>query len=84
DQPAPRRRFQFRLRTLFVVVTVAAVVCGFAALIAENRRLLHERDEAVQQRDKILEWDRKRRLGITSMPRYWTEIERVAKSIKNQ
>ena len=33
DQPSPRRRFQFRLRTLFVVVTVVAVILGTRALM---------------------------------------------------
>jgi hypothetical protein len=28
DQPSPRRRFQFRLRTLFVVLTIVAVQCA--------------------------------------------------------
>ncbi len=54
SQPSPRRRFQFRLRTLFVVVTVAAAVCGFAVLAAENRRLIRERDEA-QLRANVFE-----------------------------
>ena len=30
DMPSPRRRFQFRLRTLFVVVTAVCVVGGIA------------------------------------------------------
>jgi hypothetical protein len=29
DQPSPRRRFQFRLRTLMIVVTLLAVACGY-------------------------------------------------------
>ena len=28
DQPPPRRRFQFRLRTLMLAVTIAAVICA--------------------------------------------------------
>ena len=28
DQPSRRRRFQFRLRTLFVIVTILAVECA--------------------------------------------------------
>ena len=31
SQPSPRRRFQFRLRTLMIGVTLAAVVCGGTA-----------------------------------------------------
>jgi hypothetical protein len=29
DQPPPRRRFQFRLRTLMIGITLLAVVCGY-------------------------------------------------------
>jgi hypothetical protein len=29
NQPSPRRRFQFRLRTLMIVVTLLAVACGY-------------------------------------------------------
>jgi hypothetical protein len=43
--PSPRRRFQFRLRTLMIGVTLLAVACGFAALVIENRKLIQERDE---------------------------------------
>jgi hypothetical protein len=28
DQPSPRRRFQFRLRTLLIVVTLLAAGCA--------------------------------------------------------
>ncbi len=31
NAPMPRPRFQFRLRTLFVVVTIAAVACAYVA-----------------------------------------------------
>jgi hypothetical protein len=34
DQPSPRRRFQFRLRTLFVVFLVIAIILGTRVLIA--------------------------------------------------
>ncbi len=30
-------RFQFRLRTLFVVVTLAAVICAFSVLLYRRR-----------------------------------------------
>ena len=33
DQPSPRRRFQFRLRTLFVAFTVIAVILGTRVLM---------------------------------------------------
>jgi hypothetical protein len=33
DQSSPRRRFQFRLRTLLIVVAVVAVILGTRALM---------------------------------------------------
>jgi hypothetical protein len=48
DQPSSRR-FQFSLWTLLTVVTLAAVVCGIVALLIDNRRLTHERDEAMER-----------------------------------
>jgi hypothetical protein len=29
DQPSPRRRFQFRLRTLMLLITLACVIAGW-------------------------------------------------------
>jgi hypothetical protein len=40
DQPAPRRRFQFRLRTLMILVTLLAGVCGY---IAWQAKIVKER-----------------------------------------
>jgi hypothetical protein len=44
DQPSRRRRFQFRLRTLMIVVTLLAVPCGYigwqARIVRERRDLL--------------------------------------------
>jgi hypothetical protein len=48
DQPSSRHRFQFRLRTLFIGVTLLAVMCGYVgreAKIARERRAM--RDEIV-------------------------------------
>jgi hypothetical protein len=47
DQPSPRRRFQFRLRTLMIGVTVFCVVVGGyvgwqAKIVRERRALLDE------------------------------------------
>jgi hypothetical protein len=54
DIPTPlHRRFQFRLRTLMIVVTLLAVVCGFAALVVENRKLIRERDETRATVDRL-------------------------------
>src|SRR5690348_1919362 len=46
DQPSSRRRFQFRLRTLMIVVTLLAVACayiGWQAKIVRERRIELER-----------------------------------------
>jgi hypothetical protein len=40
------RRFQFRLRTLMIVVTALAVAC---CVIVDRQRLIKERDEAQQK-----------------------------------
>jgi hypothetical protein len=42
--PKRRRRFQFRLRTLFVLVTMAAVACGY---VAHEYRIVRERTAMV-------------------------------------
>jgi hypothetical protein len=45
DQPSPRRRIQFRLRTLMVVVTLLAVPCGYVgwqAKIVRERKAVAE------------------------------------------
>jgi hypothetical protein len=46
DQPLPRRRFQFRLRTLMIGVTLCAVACW---VILDRQRLASERDMAAQR-----------------------------------
>ena len=44
DQPSPRRRFQFRLRTLLIGVAIFCVVVGYvggqASIVRERRALL--------------------------------------------
>jgi hypothetical protein len=44
--PSPRRRFQFRLRTLLIGIMVFAVLCWIAA---DRSRLIRERDEAIER-----------------------------------
>ena len=44
DQPSPRRRFQFRLRTLMIGVTLLAVVCGYVGHQAE---IVHRRQSGM-------------------------------------
>jgi hypothetical protein len=45
DQPSPRLRFQFRLRTLMIGVTLLAIVCGYvgwqAKIVRERRAELN-------------------------------------------
>jgi hypothetical protein len=46
DQPSPRRRFQFRLRTLLIAVTLFALIpCGYvgwqAKIVRERKNLLN-------------------------------------------
>jgi hypothetical protein len=50
DQPTPRRRFQFRLRTLMIGVTLLAIYCGTVAwFVHDRRRLIDERDKALER-----------------------------------
>jgi hypothetical protein len=42
DQPSPRRRFQFRLRTLMIGVTLLAVVC-VCDYVAHEAEIVRER-----------------------------------------
>jgi hypothetical protein len=46
DQPSPRRRFQFRLRTLLIGVTLLAIPCayvGWQAKIVRARQAMAKR-----------------------------------------
>jgi hypothetical protein len=49
DQRPPRRRFQFRLRTLMLLVTLAAVACWG---VMDRQRLIRERDDALLRATK--------------------------------
>jgi hypothetical protein len=49
---APSRRFQFRLRTLMVVVMVVAVLCGVVAWYAKERVRLIEREQLIRALEK--------------------------------
>jgi hypothetical protein len=40
-RPAPRRRFQFRLWTLMIVVTLLAVMCGYVGWQMKIARAWH-------------------------------------------
>jgi hypothetical protein len=46
-----RRRFQFRLRTLMIGVTLLAIACWGAV---DRARLIRERDDAVQKQQQAL------------------------------
>jgi hypothetical protein len=53
DHSAPRRRFQFRLRTLLIVVTVVAVLCSVVAWYAKEReRLIERREQLIRDLQK--------------------------------
>ncbi len=52
DQPSPRRRFQFRLRTLLIVVAILAVPCayvGWQKSIVRERWAIRKRIEEVDE-----------------------------------
>ncbi len=50
DQPPPRRRFQFRLPTLMIGVTLLAIYCGTVAwFLHDGQRLIRERDDAEER-----------------------------------
>jgi hypothetical protein len=50
NQPSPRRRFQFRLRTLMLGVTLLALLCGAVMWVARDfERLIRERDAALEK-----------------------------------
>jgi hypothetical protein len=56
DQPSPRPRFQFRLSTLLIVVTLLAAQCAFVTwVIRDRQRLIRERDGAIQKQRQLLE-----------------------------
>jgi hypothetical protein len=47
---AMKARFQFRLRTLMIGVTLLAILCGTVMWIVKDReRLIRERDEALEK-----------------------------------
>ena len=52
DHPAPRRRIQFRLRTLMIGVALLAVACGY---VAHETKIVRKRD-AMQLELKNLGW----------------------------
>jgi hypothetical protein len=57
DQPSPRR-FQFRLRTLLIGVTLTAVACW---VVVDRQRLIRERLDALERLDTVNEnWSRER------------------------
>ena len=75
DQPPPRRRFQFRLRTLMIGVTLLAVACWVAV---DRARLIRERDDALL-RALDAEGEAKVRLQILQEYRQaqWSSLERI-------
>jgi hypothetical protein len=57
DQPSPRRRFQFRLRTLLIVVTIFSVQCGVCLPMLrdwqQQERIRQDRDRQDNYRQDI-------------------------------
>jgi hypothetical protein len=51
DQPSPQRRFQFRLRTLFVVVTIVAAQCRVC--ISMYREWQSQEQERLRREEEI-------------------------------
>jgi hypothetical protein len=54
DQPSPRRRFQFRLRTLMIVVTVVA---SFAGLLHLANKAIDDDHKAWLRANGLREYD---------------------------
>jgi hypothetical protein len=50
NQPSPRRRFQFRLRTLMIGVTLLAIPCGY---LGWQAKIIRERREAAARYQTI-------------------------------
>ncbi len=61
DQPSPRRRFQFRLRTLMIVVTLLAVPCAYVGwqenIVRERKEWIREYSHFVLSDPTILQLD---------------------------
>ncbi len=67
-------RFQFRLGTLFVVVTLIAAQCGAAMwVIRDRQRIIRERDELQAEVNRL--WDFERQILA------WKNLENFAKSL---
>jgi hypothetical protein len=75
DQPSPRRRFQFRLRTLMIGVTLLAAACGY---VAWQAKIVKERKavaDLVQHYQVSVYWSSevKRALPAASGLRIWQD-----------
>jgi hypothetical protein len=72
DQPSPRRRFQFRLRTLLIGVTLLAMPCAYVA----------SQDRIVSERTAVLCWIREHKgsstTGEPDSPRSTTKQQQPA------
>ena len=55
DQPSPRRRFQFRLRTLMIGVTLLAVACGYVGWQAKIVRQRESERNWIQKHGGVME-----------------------------
>jgi hypothetical protein len=56
DPSTPSRRFQFRLRTLLIGVTLLAALSASVLWVVKDRNsLIQERDRAIRERDDALD-----------------------------
>jgi hypothetical protein len=75
SRPSPRRRFQFRLRTLLILVTLLAGVCGY---VAWQAKIVKERKavaDLVQHYEGAVYWtsEVKRASPMASGLRIWED-----------
>ena len=82
DNPFPRRRFQFRLRTLMIVVMlVAALSAAVTWVVQDRQRLIRERDEALQTQQDAIKFADAARLEAAQLG---IRLKEVRKSLANQ
>jgi hypothetical protein len=79
DQPSPRRRFQFRLRTLFVLVAVVAAACW---VVVDRQRLIRERDEAIRRESEARQSAESNRIEAQTFLGQIVEMEKIVNKMR--